>query len=98
MCRLSASNFAMDRSFVWFFSAAGKTRKSTVTTPATATWRYGPAPRFEGESQEPAIVALMRSKAAHGIGKQVKGRVVFGRPGTRSLSALPRVEPTRVRA
>ena len=26
---------------------------------------------------------------AHGIGKQVKGGVVFGRSGTRSMSALP---------
>ena len=60
-----------------------------ATTPATSTWCYGPVPRFEEGSQEPASVALLRCRTAHGIGKQVKGRVVLGRPGTRSVSALP---------
>ena len=50
----------------------------TVTTPATSTWCYEPAPRAEGGSQGSAYAAFVRCRTAYGIGKQVKGRVVLG--------------------
>lgn len=67
-----------------------------VATPAISTRRYGPVPRFRKGSQAPANAALVRCKTVHGVGERVKGRVMFGRPGTRSTSAPPHIEPTRV--
>lgn len=46
----------------------------------------------------PANIALMGSRVAHRIAQYVEGKLVLGRPGTRSASALPHIEPTRVHA
>ena len=63
-------------------------RLNVALWSSTPGWRRKP---------RPAYVAFVRCRAAHGIGKQVKGRVVFGRPGTRSMSALPYRAYTRPR-
>lgn len=59
---------------------------------------YYSAMRLALSKKQLANVAVVRCRTTHGIGKQIKGGVVSGKPGTRSMSALPHIEPTRVRA